>query len=581
MNMTLPPISLWARSHRSLSRFAWLAVLLSAQPTLSADTVGKEPGRVVAVVNGEPVPVETIEITLERMHGSAAAASRGVPDLDRLVDRVVNDVLLAQEARAMGMHEETSIREKVEEYRLELAVKKLESVEIREKSQPTDEEVKRLFDDQYQRVTFRVVTAYEEADATQLRARLDAGEDIIELAGEASVDPYRRRGGLVDDIERIDLLPGIASLIFSLEPDQVGGPVRTNLGWSVVQVERFDSPTEERFAQVQSSVAKLVRQTKASSLRRDLGARLEKEHSVVVSEDAVASIEPKRLDDGRLIPEAPDPPEELARIDSTLTLDSGEYVLELLSRWKGIRNEAAARAAAPIVFRSLIDEKLLLAEAISRGYHELDVVDRMVHARETDLLIPMYLEEIVAGDIEISEEDKLQYYEEHRDEFHRPPRVRLSQITMGSLEEAERIAALLRNGTDVTWLARRESQDRYADAGGDRGWYTPQPGTQDFNSKLFDAEVGTVLDPFGAGQDWIVLVLVDRDEQGIYEFEEVSGNVRESLHQQEFHKTLGTYLETLRDRSEIEIDQEVLAGLRITGAKELPSGKGDEHGHDG
>ena len=114
-----------APTHRSVLA-SCLSLLLLGGLALAAEP---EP-QVVAIVNGQTVLLESLERQLGRMHASAEETQRSGFDLDRLMFRVVNDVLLSQEARALGMHEETSVIEQVEERRHELALKRIQQVEI-------------------------------------------------------------------------------------------------------------------------------------------------------------------------------------------------------------------------------------------------------------------------------------------------------------------------------------------------------------------------------------------------------------------------------------------------------------------
>lgn len=557
----------------------WIA---TAAAGVASDLAADGEADIVAVVNGQPVVTEDVERHLGRVHGAADEGGRSGFDLDRLMIKVVNDILLAQEARAMDLQEEEEVRTKVEAYRVQLATRELERREIAARAQADDDEVRRLFEHQYERATFRVLTAYEEDEAEALRTELDSGTDAATLATEKSVDPYRLRGGLVDNVARIDLQRGVEALVFSLEPGEIGGPVRTDLGWSVVRVESREKADPDRFEPLEAKLGAIVRQTKASELRIELAARLRKEHAVEVDQELVAAIEPNRSPDGRLMPSvSADPAAAVVTVGESHAITAKEYSRALVSRWKGVRNEEAARATAPIVLERLIEARLMEVEAVSRGYDQLPEVARSVRSYETSLLIPIFLEEVVAVGIEVTEVELREHYAAHREEYHRPPRVRLGQITLSSREEAERVAEQLRQGTDLAWLAKRHSTDGFRDKGGDRGWYQVRPDAQEFDRDLLEAPIGTVLDPLGSQDNWLVVKVTDRQEQGIYELEEISGNVRTQAYQLEFLERLDDFIQTLRSRSEIEIREEVLDSMRISGEEGMSDGAGGhvDEGH--
>ncbi len=551
-----------------------------------------KPSPTVATVNGEPLTLRDVERYLGNVHDSIAASERTDFDLDRLMFRMVNDALLGQEGRALGLDREGSIPGQVEAYRARLAVAALEREEIAERSRPTGGEVRQAFEQQYRELTLQVVTAYEPEGAGELLARLRAGVDMEALARESSVDPYAGRGGLVRSVAAIDLQREIAELASSLAPGELGGPVRTDLGWSVIRLVEARPADPERFAGVEASLRRLIRLRKSQALRSALAAKARVSHEVNVDQALAGSVEAQRLPDARLMPRLAKRQGLVARIavnrppgggptedrGDELTITAEDYRKALLARWSGVRNAEAALAAAPIILEKMIEQRLLLAEALARGYGEHARIRAAVRAFETSLLAPRYLQEVVAPGVEVSREEMEAYYQAHRGELNRPPRVHVGQITVATEEEAERVAGLLREGTDLAWLARQHSTDRFGEQGGDRGWV--ETGSSGFDERLWQATAGDVLDPVGVRGNFVVLKVTARQEQGVYEFDEVSGNVRNAVVSSKMRAAVAQLMETLRSRSEIEIDRELLATLRLSGEMtEAAENQPDGHGH--
>ncbi len=554
-----------------------LLAALAAAPALAetAPSPAAEP-RAIATVNGEALFEADLERALGKLHGSVEAGSRAAFDLERLLFRMVNDTLLGQEARALGMDADGGIPERVAAFHTRLARSALEREEIATPATPTDEEVRAAFEDQYRELTLRVVTAYERREADELLALLEGGADMESLARERSVDPYAARGGRVEGVARVDLTPEIAELATSLEPGELAGPVRTDLGWSVIRLVEVRPADPERFAAAEPTLRRLVRHKKAQGLRAALARAARERHPVRIDDAVTGTLAAERRGDGRLVPRFADPEAVVARIGET-ALTAAAYSKALLARWSGVRNEEAALAAAPIVLDKLIEERLLEAEAEGRDYGRRPEIARRVRAFETDLLVQRYLEEVVAAGVEVGREEMEAYYRDHRDRLRKPPRLHLGQITVATLEEAERIAGLLRAGSELAWLARRHSTDRFKDSGGDRGWVSLEGGG--FDPRLAEAEAGAVLDPVGVRGNYVVLKVLARQEQGAYPFEEVSGNVRQAVFSEKLRAAIERLMDTLRARSEIVIDRELLAGLEITGTVEAPEEGDGEHAH--
>ncbi len=614
--------------------FLLLGLLTLTASADGASIPGANSSPTVATVNGEALSQIDLERYLGRVHNAADPQQRSDFDLDRLIFRLVNDTLIGQEARALGLDQEGQVPGQVAAYRARLATAALEREEIAERSRPTAEEVRETFEQQYPEITLQVVTAYEQAGAEQLLAELRAGADMVELARERSVDPYAGRGGRVDSVAAIDLQREVAelakSLALSVGPEgrsatRFGGPVRTDLGWSVIRLVEVRPADPERFPKVEKTLRQLVRHRKSQALRAALAATARERHAVDVDQPLAGSVKAERLPDARLMPrladrggivarislaedsepevvrasdEAHSDPEVVARSAITsgkeglgqgpepkvripgaaLTITAEDFRKALLARWSGVRNAEAALAAVPIVLDKMIEERLLLAEALARGHGQRPEALAAARAFETSLLVPRYLEDVVAPGVEVSREEMEAYYLGHRKQFARPPRSRLGQITVAGEEEARRIAGLLREGADLGWLARQHSIDRFAEQGGDRGW--GEPGSSGFDGRLLAADPGDVLDPVGLRGNYVVLKVTAHQERDAYTFDEVSGNVRNAVFSRKMRAAIEGLMGTLRERSEIEIDNQLLASMRLGGTMtETPEGEPGGHGH--
>jgi peptidyl-prolyl cis-trans isomerase C len=562
-----------------------VALLLSASVcgALAAFAADAEvPPTTVAVVNGEAITIEDLEKRLEDLHSEVGQTQRSAANLERLLFGAVNDVLIGQEARALGLHEEPPVPEAIERNRRRLAVSILERREVSGPSQPEEQEVAELFEERYRRASFHVLTAADVAGAEEILEALRDGVDIRALAQERSIDPYGEQGGLLENVARKDLQLAIADVVFRLAPNEVAGPVQTDLGWSIIVARDFAEPDPQLFDEVRPSLVRIVRQRKEAAARKELVERLRSRHAVTIDQDLVDSIQPVRRRDGRLTAESPGPAAVVATIGDEITLSGDEYALALERRWRTIPETEAAWAAAPIILETLINERLLIAEAYARGYHQLPAVRRALHGLETQMVIPKYLGSVLAAGLEVSEEEKRAQYEESKNRLRRPPRVRLGQITVPSREQAESIASALRGGSDLGWLARQHSTDGLREKGGLQDWSVVQPDGTPLSSVLLEAEPGTTLDPIQQEESWVVYQVVARQEQGVFSYEEVSGNMREAVLKRKFTEVLDHFVKTARSRSEIEIREDVLAALQLSGTEEAAEGAGPGgHGGDG
>jgi len=534
----------------------------------------------LATVNEEPILAGDLERHLGRLHQSIEQMDRAGFDTDRLMFKLINDVLIGQEARAAGMAEESEIAESLAGYRDELILKHLEKVEIQDHVEPTPEEIQRLFREQYSEMQLRIVTANEKAEADTILVELRDGADMEALATARSVDHVSGRGGLMRPAPRIKLPRSVAEVAAGLDVGDLGGPVQTDLGWTVFRVEAKTDSDPARFEALKGSLRSMLRGEKARALRAELARTAGEHHEVVLDQEWIATMKPVRQPDGRMTADTAEPDHVVARVGEHRTVRAGDYARALGKRWKGVRTEEAAAAAAPIILSALLEQELLTAEGTRRGYGELPAILALLRTRETQLLVPRYLEEVVAANIEVTPEEMRSYYEENKSRFLRPPRIRLGQVTVATMEEAQKIAGMLRGGADLAWVVEQHSTDGYKEKGGLRDWMVARPGADALHDRLLEIDAGDVLDPFGADGSFMVLKMVAREEQGPFEFDRISGNIRQSVYTEKARAALDRYIKTLRERSEIVVYDDRIQALRITGAVAEPAeGEGAPGGH--
>ena len=536
----------------------------AAEEATRQDPVTEEAA--VAVVNGERIYLEDLEKVLGTLHSGQSDRQRTAFDPLRLVDRVIDDTLLAQEARSLGMHEEDPIPSRLQAMALRLSVERLKREEIAKRVELSDEEALEAFRKMYRRATFRIVTLDEPAAAQELLATIDETTDFEALARERSVDHYRGRGGLVEGIDRIDLPPELAAEIFEGQPGTILGPIQTGYGWAVVKGEALEDADETRFEEERRGLRGFVLGGKLKIQQRRFGQRLRELHPVEIDQEVLEAILPERRPDGRL-KAVVDDPEALVASVAGREIRAGELGRALALRWKGVRNEVAAAAARALVLERLIEEELIKAEAARRGYPETPEIRLQVAAQERQLLVVEYVRQTVDGTIEVADEEIEAFYDATRENYRRPPRLHLGQMTLATEEEAERMAELLRQGTDLAWLARQHSTDGLRDRGGSRGWMTPTPSQNQFQDALLEAQPGDVLGPLGSEEGFVVVRVNSREEQPHFTLEEMSPRIRAAIFAGKRAEAVASVIGQLRELSEITIFEEALDDLRFAGER--------------
>ena len=111
--------------------------------------------------------------------------------------------------------------------------------------------------------------------AESLRARIDEGEDFAALAEEFSDDPGSAgQGGDLGWIEPDVMMPEFEESLYDLSVGEVAGPVETDFGWHIIQLQDIEAPRGQSFEEARSEIAEEIRAERADDLYIELRERL-------------------------------------------------------------------------------------------------------------------------------------------------------------------------------------------------------------------------------------------------------------------------------------------------------------------
>lgn len=123
-----------------------------------------------------------------------------------------------------------------------------------------------------------LVTDGEDAEA-RARAAYDravAGEDFARLAGELSQDPgSSASGGDLGWAEKSFFVGPFADAVWSMQPGEIKGPVRSEFGWHVIKLEQIEASQQQSFDEVRAELESEYRRAKAEEQFGDLQEQLD------------------------------------------------------------------------------------------------------------------------------------------------------------------------------------------------------------------------------------------------------------------------------------------------------------------
>lgn len=266
-----------ARPVRLLAFAALLSLLLAACGSEGSPNAA-------ATVNGEEVTIAEVEERYETISANEQFAEQLAADEDgalaeqvqaRILTDLIESALVEQGARDLGVEiteedvearreqliEEVGGQEQfdqiVEESGLDAAqiTDQIRDLTLREQVQEAltadveiaDADVEEFFE-QYRDTRFttaeaRHILVETEDEADEIISRLDDGEDFAELAQSESIDTGSgEQGGDLGEFGRGQMVPEFEEAVFSAEIGEVVGPVESQFGFHIIEVQSRNEP---------------------------------------------------------------------------------------------------------------------------------------------------------------------------------------------------------------------------------------------------------------------------------------------------------------------------------------------------
>lgn len=163
----------------------------------------------------------------------------------------------------------------------------------------------------------------------------------------------------------------------------------------------------------------------------------------------------------------------------------------------------------------------------------------------------------------VSESDLAQYFEDHKDEFARPERVRVSQIflpaTGGADERAvvkarmDEILSELKQGGDFAAVAKAYSKGPEAQQGGAIGWVARGDLVQSLEEAAFGVPAAGISDVLESPGGYHILRVDERQEAGQATLEDVRKDIEPRLRAESAAQQYRNWIQELRNKSRVRV----------------------------
>jgi parvulin-like peptidyl-prolyl isomerase len=541
----------------------------------------------LAIVNGERISTGDLAKELMRIHSGQSEVRRSNFNVEKLVNKLINDRLMIQEAHLLELDQDPKFLRKIEAHRLKQAAARLLRKVIPDTFSVSDDEVNTFFNEQFRQYRFAMLSVHERklADSLFDIVKLQGGDtlqhpNIKELAKQFSVDMYRYRGGDRGLQRWIDIENIIKVRVQhhdgaeSIKVGEIAAPFANHDAFSFFQLLEQKPANPEELAANRTEIISILKMQKIQTALNQFVEKLKRQSVISIDKKALDTVKGKQKPSS-MTKDNPGP--VLARVGSAgappgAQITAFDYYYKLMQRGKW-SSEMSIDSVAKETVDELIRDKLFEQEAVRRNIEAEPEVVENTKSYQDSLLVMTYLEQTVSPQINITQADIDSVYEANRESYRGPSDIIISQITVAGKASADSLMARLKGGANFGWLAKTYSTDDYAAKGGDYGKANAGEFPENIRRELESSPLGQsagappYLGPYPAENGFVIIRLKDRIPGKVLELSAVAENIRQQLYQMEFNRVLDKTLESLKSASHISLNQKVIDHLAIEGAR--------------
>lgn len=520
------------------------------------DIIMTGPRTPLVTVNEDTIFTTGVDSLLIKTHRQMGAEQRDDFDYRRLLDRLINDRLIIQEATKLGMDQDSGLLARLDEQRGRNAIRQYVADRFTPDLTVSDDTIRAYYDDKYVRVQIRTLALRNKDLAEKAAVAVQAGASLDSLAQVSSLDTYRYRGGLHNLKPLVDVEEPSRTYLATMKPGDFSPVFPYREAYAFFRLEQRLPADTAAFPRYERDIKSFFQAQKRDAAWKVFMQEMRGRYPVTVDSAVLARVE---ADSASLFTPAfvHDAPAVVARVDDGHTLTEGR-LRSAVSRQAMTSGDERFGRSIETALRAAEEELILGAAADADGYRDRpEVVARCADSRDS-ALIDAYLKETVVAAITFNRTEFETYYAEHKDDFREPTQVKVDRIMTGDSATAFEAAGRLAGGADYAYIAGQYN-GQVAD-GAAQEWVPLESFPTDIKNDLDTLTVGRSTRPYNTSDGWIILHVADRRLGRIRPLADVEMKIREVMFRRKFAEDLDKVLGVLKAnativRNEAEIDR--------------------------
>jgi len=214
-------------------------------------------------------------------------------DKSIVLDQVISEKLLIQEANNMGLEKDNDVLEQIKKMTEQILVQALIQREILDKVAVNDEEVSEYYEQnkgsftEKEQIHLYNILLESEEEAQDILEQLKAGGDFSEIAKEKSTGPSAAQGGDLGYLTKGTVIPEIEEVVFALELEELSEVVKTDFGFHILKITEKKPETVKTLEEVKEEIIQTLLPTKQKEAFENLLEELKGKVEIEINEEAL------------------------------------------------------------------------------------------------------------------------------------------------------------------------------------------------------------------------------------------------------------------------------------------------------
>jgi peptidyl-prolyl cis-trans isomerase C len=257
---------------------------------------------ILAKIDGIEITVEEFKASFDNLPAETKKKYSTPEGKEKFLEELINQKILLKEAENRGIPERKEVIQQIKEARAQIIIVnlinelkrdvKITEAEARQYYEEHKDEFRTIDQVRVRHILIRPASADSEADtkakekAEKILELIRNGADFGTVAKQISEDKVSgQKGGDLGYLTREQMDPEVARFVFSMNPGEIAGPIKTNLGYHIVKVDEKKLGDQLDFERVENKVRDRALLEKQSRVANELLASLRKNLKIVLDKE--------------------------------------------------------------------------------------------------------------------------------------------------------------------------------------------------------------------------------------------------------------------------------------------------------